>query len=163
VRPAGGQKGGNLREWLATHEKNGKTARFRIRLAMVDEPKGDLPIAFTRGTFLPETGSESTALLADLATALGASSTHEPAAKKTKLEFTAAILGRHQSKGAGKDIQAGGFTSEPPGPWIVTKVFLNDGESEVYLNIDLEHGVGEFAVKDTEYGDGVLKELARVL
>jgi len=40
---------------------------------------------------------------------------------------------------------------------------LGDGSSEVFLNLNPALGKGEFSIKDPEYGDGVLQELAKVL
>ena len=56
----------------------------------------------------------------------------------------------------------GSFTSTKPGEWIACKVFLADGEAEVYLNINPVIGQGEFTTKDPEYGAVVLRELAKV-
>ena len=53
--------------------------------------------------------------------------------------------------------------ANPPGNWIVTKAFLADGTAEVYLNLDPADGIGEFALKDEEYAQTVLRELETVL
>lgn len=82
-----------------------------------------------------------------------------------KLSFSAAILGIGMSRykdDSGSAI-TGGFTSNPKGDWIVTKIFLADGEAEVYLNINKRLGRGEFSIKDKMYGNQVIEELARVL
>jgi hypothetical protein len=45
-------------------------------------------------------------------------------------------IGRDLSRGRGADQYAGAFTSNPKGTWIATKVFLAEGEGEVFLNLD---------------------------
>ena len=57
----------------------------------------------------------------------------------------------------------GGFSAKPGGGWITTKVFLSDGEAEVYLNLNPSIGIAEFSIKDEDYGDIVLRELATIL
>jgi len=67
-----------------------------------------------------------------------------------------------QGQSQGKKILAGSFTSEPPGDWIATKVFVADGEGEFVLNLNSKKGSGEISMKDTDYGNVVLRELSRV-
>jgi hypothetical protein len=45
------------------------------------------------------------------------------------------------------------------------KIFLGEGEqeAEVFLNIDAVGKKGQFSIKDPDYGDLVLAQLARVL
>ena len=148
-----------IRIWLARYEANGKTARFQIKLAL-KPPEGNIPFAITDGTLYREPGSDSTVLLRDLAKALEAKAVPKMPVKQEKLPFHAAILGQDQSRGEG---DRGGFSAQPKGTWITTKLFLADGEGEVYLNLDPAGGVGEFSIKDSDYGDIVLKELAKVL
>jgi hypothetical protein len=169
------------RIWLASYEAEGKTARFQIKLTL-KPPSGDIPFAMTNGTLYREPGSDSTVLLRDLARVLEAKAVPKGAAKQEKLPFQVAILGQGMSRSDGKrmvigssapDVApgpgegtpsfAGSFSAEPKGSWITTKVFLADGEGEVYLNLDPAGGVGEFSIKDPEYGDIVMKELAKVL
>jgi hypothetical protein len=38
-----------------------------------------------------------------------------------------------------------------------------DGESEVFLNLNPTLRQGQFSIKDSDYGDAVLAELAKVL
>jgi hypothetical protein len=74
------------------------------------------------------------------------------------LPFRAVILGDHVSHSPN-----GEFAVTPPGNWTTIKLFLANGASEVFLNLDPALGKGEFSIKDPEYGDGVLQELAKVL
>jgi hypothetical protein len=45
------------------------------------------------------------------------------------------------------------------------KIFLPKGgdDGEVFLNFDAVLGKGEFSIKDSDYGDYLLRELAKVL
>jgi hypothetical protein len=54
-------------------------------------------------------------------------------------------------------------TSQPPGSWTVTKLFLADGKGEVFLNLNAAEHIGEFSVKDEDYATIVTTELAKVL
>jgi hypothetical protein len=59
----------------------------------------------------------------------------------------------------------GGFAENPRGDWTAMKLFLGKGEdeAEIFFNINAVAGQGEFSIKDEDYGDAVLKELASVL
>lgn len=169
------------RIWLAKYEAEGKTARFQIKLAL-KPPRGNAPFVMTDGLLYREPGSDATVLLRDLARALEAKAAPKGVAKQEKLPFEAAILGQAMSRsdgertvvgsatpdsapgsGNGASSVAGSFSTEPRGSWITSKLFLADGEGEVYLNLDPAGGVGEFSIKDPEYGATVVKELAKVL
>jgi hypothetical protein len=68
------------------------------------------------------------------------------------------ILGDHQSRSS-----SGSFSHNPGGNWIATKIFLAGDQAEVYLNLNPELHQAEFSIKDADYGDAVLAELAKVL
>jgi hypothetical protein len=140
--------------WLATY---GEGSRFIITLRIGASSQG--PFQFSTGAFRRIEGSNSQPLLSALAKALEAKATPAPRKAVQVLPFNVAILGTKRTRLSAE----GGFTSNPPGTWIVTKVFLADGAGEVYLNLDPASGTGEFSIKDEEYGDIVLRELASVL
>jgi hypothetical protein len=81
--------------------------------------------------------------------------TAPPRADSLRVEV--ALLGVNVAR-----LSEGGFTGDK-GDWITAKLFLADGEAEVYLNLNPRGGRAELAVKDEEYGPLVLRELARVL
>jgi len=148
--------------WLGTHDKDGKIARFKIELTL-KTPKQGSPFTFGAGAFIREEASDSSVLLKEIVRALEAKQMPSRASKTNKLSFTTAILGRSLSRGAGKDTLAGSFTSDPEGDWIAVKVFVAEGEGEFFLNLNSKSGQGEFSIKDPEYGDVVVRELAKVL
>ncbi len=147
--------------FVATHEARGTTARFRIDLKLPAAPS-ESP-SFSSGAFTREAGSDGSVLMEHLAQALQAKRVPPAAAGVQTLPFGAAVLGQKLSRGPGKDAIAGEFTSDPAGGWIVTKLFLGEGEGEVFLALDPEAGWGQFIMKDPAYGDDVVAELGRIL
>ena len=147
---------------FATYGAQGKKTQFRLRLSL-PPPKGDAPLAFTTGTFYRVPGSDPWPLLKVLATAMEAKRIARPKRRLNQLSFTAALLGQNLSRGVGKGQSVGGFTSEPRGGWIATKVFVADDEGEFFLNLNPDTGQGEFSIKDPDYGDVVVRELGKVL
>ena len=146
--------------WLATYETGGKVARFRIELE--PEPRGASLPAFVRCGLFREPGSDASVLLRDLARALGGRVPPTGPGVEA-LEVSAVLLGRDLSRGGQGSRVAGAFGSEPKGTWVSTKLFLGDGESEVFLNLDPIGRYGEFSMKDPAYGGAVLRELGRLL
>jgi hypothetical protein len=76
------------------------------------------------------------------------------------LPFTFVRIGKNQSQGSD-----GGFSPTPPGNWMPMKIFLGEGEQEgdVFLNMNPVTRKGQFSIKDPDYGDLVLTQLAKVL
>jgi hypothetical protein len=155
-------KNGEINRWLAVYEKNGKVAKFQFELSLKNSESGS-PFAFSKGVFYRESDSDSSLLLSEIAKALEAKEFASSKVRIDKLEFSVAILGMGLSREKGKDVYGGAFTSEPKGDWIATKVFVADGEGEFYLNLNPVLGIGEISIKDSDYGETVLKELSKVL
>lgn len=153
---------GTTTTWLATAPRGTRVAKFRIQL-LVKAPKGDAPIVFTTGALIREPNQDGSSFLGELADVLKASAVPRELDRTERLDFATAILGTSLSRQAGPDMFAGGFTSSPAGGWIATKVFVADGEGEFFLNLNPAAGVGEISIKDEDYGDVVIAELARVL
>jgi hypothetical protein len=157
LRPAEGASSESVKRYQAAYVAEGKTVRFDIELTMA-RPSGQMPFAFTKGKFIAVPNSDASGLLIALQKTLQAKTVPANPVRVAELPFNAVILGDHVSHSSN-----GGFAVKPPGNWTTTKLFLGDGSSEVYFNFNLVLGKGEFAVKDPEYGDGVLLELAKVL
>lgn len=162
IAPLNGNNGST--QWMAIYASQGKTAKFRIefgpeKAAETKDPK-DFPVSFGSGRILAEPGSDSSALLSDLAKALEAK--HPPPAAKriSFLSFTFANIGTNLSQAPG-----GGFNTKPAGHWIATKIFIGEGdqEGEFFLNINPVTNKGQFSIKDADYGDIVISGLAQVL
>jgi hypothetical protein len=158
------QGGNGSQQWIGTYASQGKIARFRIEFgpakASTTRAGQDFNIKSGEGRFMPETGSDSTVLLADLRRALQAKTQPQPAPTRTSVPFTFANIGENLSQAAG-----GGFGTKPPGNWTALKIFLGQGdqEGEVFLNLNPKARKGQFSMKDQDYGDLVLGELAKVL
>ena len=157
LRPADGASSDNVKRYQAAYVAEGKTARFDIELTMA-RPSGQIPVAFTKGKFIAVPNSDASTLLAALQKTLQAKTIPTGAVRVAELPFSAAILGEHVSHSSN-----GGFAVKPPGNWTTIKLFLGDGSSEVFFNLNPVLGKGEFSIKDPDYGDGVLQELAKVL
>jgi len=112
------------------------------------------------GRFLAEPGSDATALLADLQKALGAKAIPSKIQRVKVLPFTFVNLGDNLSQAPG-----GGFNANPHGDWTAIKIFIGEGEqeAEVFVNFNPAIGKGQFSIKDADYGDIVLKQLATIL
>jgi hypothetical protein len=115
--------------WLATHEGHGKTARFRIELGQAqsldDKESQDFGIKSGKGKFVAEPGSDASALLSELKTALEAKSLPAKVRRVNTLQFDFVTLGQHQSQASD-----GGFSSKPPGSWTPMKIFIGEGDQE---------------------------------
>ena len=105
-------------------------------------------------------GSDASVLLADLKQALEAKTIPTAPPRVKSLPFTFVNLGDGLSQ-----ISGGGFDANPPGNWTAMKIFMGEGaqESEVFLNINPVIKKGQFAIKDQDYGDLAISELAKVL
>ena len=158
------QSGNGSQQWRGTYASQGKVAKFRIEFGPATpaetEAGKDFNIKAGEGRLSPEAGSDSSVLLADLRKALQAKIQARPAPRRSSVPFTFANLGENLSQTAG-----GGFSAKPPGNWTTLKIFLGEGvqEGEVFLNLNPKIGKGQFSMKDPDFGDLVLMELAKVL
>lgn len=159
ILPVHGTEGS--RDWLATYTDESGTTRFRIELDPSEKSSDkSLPISSGKGRFLAEAGSNPIPLLESLKKALQAKHMPTKARKTDVLPFDYVILGENQTRSAD-----GGFGDKPKGNWTAMKIFLSHGKDagEVFLNINAVAHQAEFSIKDSEYGDMVLQDLANVL
>ena len=133
--------------WLATYKKDDKTAQFRISLPHK---------ALGSGTFSREEKSDTSVLIRDLGKALRGK-VPEKVDQVDELTVTFYVLGDKMTR-----TEKGSFKGGGKGDWLLVKMFVFHDEAEFYLNINEKTGKGEFALKDPDYGDRVLKELAKV-
>src|SRR2546430_8882104 len=150
--------------WIGTYRSQGKTARFRFELGppkTSDEPIPTVRVTSGKGKFTSVNGSEADVLLNDLKIALEARKLPAKVTRVAELPFTYVTFGEHQSQ-APSD---GGFNDKPRGHWIVSKIFIGEGEHECefFLNFNPIKKKGQFSIKDPDYGDEVLEQLAKVL
>ncbi|MCI0349312.1 MAG: hypothetical protein L0Z53_07800 [Acidobacteriales bacterium] len=146
----------DVQSWSATYHHAGKIARFTIELERDRESIGH-GMTFGKGRFRSQAGSDASIFLERLKTALEAKRAPKKVTKVARLPFDFVVLGEQLSR------SSNGFSGEPRGDWIAVKLFLADGEAEVYTNLNPAIGKAEFSIKDSDYGDAVLAELAKVL
>lgn len=142
-----------------TYSSNGKTARFQIEFQM-GKPSGEFRISFGKGRIIAVPGSDSSELLQQLKKTFEATKLPSSVVRTQSISFDVAQLGDKQSHSLD-----GGFFSNPPGNWRPIKIFLGEENtySECFLNINTVLHKGEFSIKDPEYGNDLIGELAKVL
>ena len=147
-----------------TYESLGKLAKFSIEFGpahnIESKDAKDFPMGTGQGRFLAEPGSDAVALLADLKKVLEAKAVPANIRRVKELPFTYVNLGDNLSQAPG-----GGFNVSPSGDCTAIKVFIGEGEQEgeVFVNFNTTIGKGQFSIKDPDYGDLVVKQLATVL
>jgi len=148
-------------QWLGTYKSDGKTAKFIIDLGPAKAIKEkDFQMSSGSGRSLSQSGSEAGVFLAALAKALQAKQLPTNLHRVETVPFDYVILGKNQSRSSDR-----GFGDSPRGNWTAMKIFLGEGdtEGEVFLNPNSALGKAEFSIKDSDYGDFVIAELAKVL
>jgi hypothetical protein len=157
IKPLEGKPG--AARWAATYSARGKTAKFRVELAATTPAKEtDFPFSIGKGRILSEPGSNASILLVDLKKALEAKTIPTNVGRVASLPFEFVILGKEQLRSSD-----GSFSGNPAGEWVNMKIFLAGDQSEVFLNLNPTTNKGEFSIKDVDYGDIVIAELAKVL
>jgi hypothetical protein len=133
---------GTRKTWRAeARAGDGKPFVFRLEL-LLKPRKGESPFAFSDGAIAREPGADGTHFLRAVARAIEADGELAPPSDRVeRLEFSTAILGTSLSRDGGDDMIGGRFSSKP-GNWMAFKLFLADGEGEVYLNLEPRCGVG---------------------
>lgn len=159
------QSEGHSSQWLATYSAGGRTAKFKIEIGHGQEPNDkeskDLGIKTGEGKFSSVPGSDASVLLVDLQRALEAKKLPGRVKRVAELPFAFVSFGEHESQAS----HGGGFNDSPPGNWISMKIFIGQGDTEgdVFLNLNPVIKKGQFSMKDPDYGDNVLMQLAKVL
>jgi hypothetical protein len=149
-------------EWEATYSHDDQTAHFRFELGPIKPLDKTQSLGFGHGKFTSVSGSQSGSFILALKTALQAKHMPQKVVRSETLTFDYADLGNGMSRS-----QGGGFSLKPSGDWRTTKLFLAPlgagDDIEVFLNLNPALRKGEFSLKDSEYGDDVLLQLAKVL
>ena len=158
------KSGDGSQQWIGVYHSPGKTARFRMDFGAAEstagKTAGEPAVKSGEGTLLPEPGSDSSALLADLQKALRATTAPTAPQTKTSIPFTYVYVGENLSQTPG-----GGFNANPPGDWTALKLVFGDGdrESEIFLHLNAGARKAQFSMEDPRYGDLALAELAKAL
>lgn len=143
-------------DWLCSVTTGKQGAKFRVHIDALRPMEREMFSG--KGRFIAEPGSEASEYLQHLKSALSAKQFPTNAKRVESLPFEIVVLGRNRAHKTPI-----GFSG--PGSWTAAKLFLGQGdtESQVFFNLDPAHREGEFSMKDEEYGDAVLAELAKVL
>jgi hypothetical protein len=153
IFPAGGS--GGAQSWFASYTDGDRTTKFRIEVGPASAVQDRADTLSGMGTLSAEPGSDPTAMLAALKTALHAKHVPRTVMHADSLHFTYVLLRDHQTRQPD-----GSFSSSPAGNWSAMKIFLNKGE--VFLNLNPPDAVAEFSMQDPNSGDAVIAELAKV-
>lgn len=150
---------GAAQRYDCTFNNEGKTAHFQFEVTSQAQSV-DPSIDSASGRIIAVAGSDASVLLRRLRKILEAKSLPAHTERVAEIPFAAVILGTDNSHA--KD---GGFFTKPSGHWTAMKIFIGrkDDPAEVFLNFNPVLHKGEFSIKDPDYGDDVLKELAKVL
>ncbi len=152
------------RNWELSYPATGPAKAILHLEIEVYNPGTASQFSFTRGMLRGGGGSEPAVFLDDLATAVEASSWPRRGHRDT-LVFEVGILGEDLSRGVvGTDIGAiaGEFSDSPPGDWLVTKLFLMDGQAELFLALNASEERGLLIKKDPAYATDVMAEFQRL-
>jgi hypothetical protein len=146
--------------YVADASEGSKACSFEIIIGKAKFPANGL-FGFAPASILRRPGADCAPFLKALAPRLGFRGKLPAPRPADKLTASVAVLGVSQSRDSQSD--DGGFSPRPPGNWTVMKLFLADGEGEVFLNLDAVDHVGELSMKDEDYATIVMTELAKVL
>jgi hypothetical protein len=149
-------KQGDTTMFHATYRAEGKVARFDFEL----NTKPPSPDGLQFGRFIAVPGSDSSVLLRNLKATLAAKKVPTGVERVSELPFAFILLGNDMSHATD-----GGMSAEPRGHWTTLKLFVGreKDDAEVFLNFNTALHKGEFSIKDEEYGDTLLRHLAKVL
>jgi hypothetical protein len=145
--------------WVA---RAGDRCAFEIEVAK-PQAVGGSPFAMTTVALVRRREADCASFLRDLALALGFKGKMPAPRPIPKLEVAAVVLGTNQTRSPADLGKEGAFTPSPPGHWMVTKLFLADGEGEVFLDLNADEKLGELSLKDEDAAEEVVSELARLL
>ena len=150
------------RVWRVTFDAKTSSAAFDVLLHVPARMNPDSSLVITPGVLRRVPGGNGRAFLDSLAHAFGADSLPRAVARADSLSLDVGFLGTRLSHSRGKWVYAGEFTSAPAGNWIVTKLFMADGEAEVFFAIDTSTGEAQLIEKDSDSANGVVAEFARL-
>ncbi|MEP6985504.1 MAG: hypothetical protein ABI970_07895 [Chloroflexota bacterium] len=150
--------------WLAVASRNKQLCAFQIQLerpVVPKDSKGHVRIAFSMGKFLRidySSDQDGTWFVRELMNELEVQDLPDDVERANEIPFMAAIFGynlhRHDD---------GGFTNKQAGHWMPTKLTTLRDADEVYMNLNLEEGLGEFASKGSYFGKTFLSEFAKIV
>ena len=150
--------------WLAVAARNRQVCAFQIELKRPLVPKDSkrpVPIAFSMGKFLRMDYSpdqDGTWFVRELMSELQVQDFPQDVEPVDEIPFMAVIFGRKMHR---RD--DGSFTTGQSGHWMPMKLTTWQDADEVYLNLNQEESLGEFASKGYMFGKTFIREFARII
>lgn len=132
-----------------------------MSLTVTDSPTS-APFSMASLSLARLPGADCTAFLERVSKELGYSGKLPDPPRAAAVSGSLAIFSVGQSRSEGADGFAA-YSSNPPGGWMTGKLFLVEGEGEVFLDMSERDGVAAFSIKDADYASIVVNELASVL
>jgi hypothetical protein len=153
---------GDSSAWLVTYSAGGKLARFKIEFGPVPpEVTGqENEVMAGHGRLIAEPDSDATVFLPDLAKALEAKRFPKRTRHVNSLAFEYVSLGEAESQAQDGN---GGFFDDPHGDWVIRKIFIGEDSCEFFINLNPVIKKGQISMKDADYGNCAIAELAKVL
>ena len=152
----------NVVDYDCTYGTRGTSAHFRVELVLQRDDAARRT-AIIGVTLWNQSDAPQPALLQALATVLGSHGVPAPTRRSLSLRLDVTTLGAGMTR-----LPNATFTQDPPGDWIVLKVFLPSRDKTVpassfYLDINAKHGTGLIEADDLNDGDTLLAALSTVL
>jgi len=148
--------------YVAKVDRGGANCAFDVVVSRAKDIAGSF-FSMTMATLVRRPGADCTAFLRAMAFELGYKGELPSPTPAKEIKAAMAVLGTNQSRSPEKPEVAGSFSSTPTGHWTAGKLFLADCAGEVFLNLNVHDGIGEFSVKDEDYANIVVGELAKIL
>jgi hypothetical protein len=154
----------NVRRWSASYPAQGKTAVFRIELNKPEKDSSDT--LHGTGRFISVPDSDSSVMLTDLKTTLGANSLPQNVSRQSVLSFSYRVWKEHTTN------TGNGYFNGDSGNWMTTNISIQNGPAEydvviMSMSLDPVDGLGEFGqdmANDAKgANDDLLTKLASIL
>lgn len=148
------------RRYMATTDDPAPACKFEV-IVEHSRRTSDAPFSIAGIALRRQPGSDCTALLSRVSKQLDYSGSLPNPALADEVSGAIAIFAAGQSRTEGPDGTAT-YSSTPAGGWLDGKLFVAEGEGEVFLAMSERDGIAEFSIKDQDYAPIVVTELARI-
>lgn len=154
-----GKQSADRWKYKATYTRNGKTAQFGFEFVLSKARAEQTGPKVGSGSFIVGSKSSDADLLRDLQTVLKATTSPQNNIRVRQLPFRFIIEGENLDRGSNGDL-----IDAATGNWVNARLLLGpQQDQEVLLNFQKPGGTAEFVMADPAFGNGVLRELAKVL
>jgi len=133
------------------------TCAFEIRMYKT-QGNADPVVLFTTADIIPKTVIDCRPLLQSLSRALMFQGPMPLPRHLKDLSVDVALFGMHESGSPHE-----GFSPKPPGPWLTSKLFFRNPETEVSFDLNARDQIGGFSFKDEDYAPAVMAAFVNLL